>query len=292
MRAIPTVILLSVGICLPQVSSTVSLSNGVELRIGANLGAPAGGDGLKVELAPASGNSFYRIFRDQSNLAVFAYELAVTRAAGRDEFQLTVKPAGTEFAARFQNSDGGKPVPTLATTRDLPPLRSGQPAEIDLFELAGSGHPITDVIQLNLNDPLQPQAAGRLRFSGLKVSVNRTLVSTTDVGGSVSGRYAMFYIPGRGGYFFSTDAVAGRAFVTAGWIDRTRMQFTLDNDTYDCVAGEPILVRSERGEIWVYHDPAYKPEGNWTSDVHVGKAQTSSDAFFTAASDSLNWWLQ
>lgn len=291
MRAIAGVISLSVGICWAQVSSTVSLSNGVELRIAATLGTPAGTDGLKIELAAASGNSFYRIFRDTSNLAVFAYELAVTRAAGRDEFQITVKPAGAEFAARFQNSDGGKPVPTLAATRDLAPLRSGQPVGIDLFELAG-GHPVTDVIQLNLNEPLQAQAAGRLRFSGLKVSVNHAPISAIDLDGAVSGRYAMFYIPGRGGYFFSTDGVAGRSFVPAGWIDRNRMQFTLDNDTYDCVAGEPILVRSERGEIWVYHDPAYKPEGNWTAAVDSGKSQTSSDSFFTAASDSLNWWLR
>jgi hypothetical protein len=288
MRAIVSTILLGAGICLAQVSSRVSLSNGVELRIAASLGVSSGGDTLKVELAAASGNSFYRIFRDQNDLAVFAYEVAVTRGAGRDEFRITAKPAGAEFATKFPNSDGGKPVPTLAEMRDLPPLRSGQPAEIDLFEVPGTGH-IIDVVQVKLNVPPESQSVGRLRFSGLKIYLNRALVSTSEGGGPVSGRYAMFYIPGRGGYFFSADAVAARAFVAAGSIDRNRMQFTLDNETYECVAAEPILVRSERGEVWVYHDPAYKPEGNWTSDT---KTQGSSDAFFTAASDSLNWWLR
>jgi hypothetical protein len=40
--------------------------------------------------------------------------------------------------------------------------------------------------------------------------------------------------------------------------------------------------------LWVYHDPNYKPAGNWT------KADLASnrEEFFTAASDSLQWWVQ
>jgi len=48
------------------------------------------------------------------------------------------------------------------------------------------------------------------------------------------------------------------------------------------------LTQSERGELWVYHDPNYKPEGNWTKTNPAGG---SDDEFFTAASDSLKWWL-
>ena len=93
MRAIAAMILMPALSCIAQVSARVSLSNGVELRIGVKDWERAGGNDLKVELAPASGNSFYRIFRHQSNLAVFAYEVMVSRAAGREEFQITAKPA-------------------------------------------------------------------------------------------------------------------------------------------------------------------------------------------------------
>src|SRR6266436_417382 len=72
-------ILLLAGRCFPQASSTISLSNGLELRIAANLGQPTGEETLHIEMHRASGDSFYRIFRDQNNLAVFAYELAVRR---------------------------------------------------------------------------------------------------------------------------------------------------------------------------------------------------------------------
>lgn len=292
MRLIAAVILLCAETSIAQVSTTISLSNGVELQIGVNYGARAAGDDLKIEMAAASGNSFYRIFRDQSNLAVFAYEVMVSRTAGQDEFEITAKPAGAEFNTRFPNSDGGKPVPTIAAARAYPPIRPGQSAEIGLFEIPGSDHPIADVIQVSLNEQSKGQSAGRLRFDGLKIYLDRTLISTPGGSNSVAGRYTMFYIPGRGGYFFSTDAVPGRAFVIAGWIDRTRMQFTLDNATYDCVAAAPILVHSDRGEVWVYHDAAYKPEGNLAVDLRSGDSQASSDVFFAAASDSLNWWLR
>jgi hypothetical protein len=47
-------------------------------------------------------------------------------------------------------------------------------------------------------------------------------------------------------------------------------------------------VSSDRGVTWIYHDPDFRPVGNWTqSDLR----NASRDQFFTAASDSLNWWL-
>ena len=96
----------------------------------------------------------------------------------------------------------------------------------------------------------------------------------------------MFYIPKRGGYFFATLPVASRPFVQVGTVDRTRLKFNVDNEDFECTATAPILVQSDRGQIWVYHDPNYKPSGAWTKDH-----PNSPDEFFTGASDSLNWWL-
>jgi hypothetical protein len=97
----------------------------------------------------------------------------------------------------------------------------------------------------------------------------------------------MFYIPGRGGYFLSTEPIENPPFVKIGIVDRTHLHFTLDNGTYDCSSDTPILTQSDRGEIWVFHDPNYKPSGNWASS----DPSTTRDEFFAAASDSLKWWL-
>jgi hypothetical protein len=135
-----------------------------------------------------------------------------------------------------------------------------------------------------------PAAGGALRFDGLKVYVNRTL-SAPAATGSVSGRYVMFYIPGQGGYFFSSEPVAGKNFVEAGWFDHARMQFTLDNVTYDGVANSSFLTQSDRGEAWVYHDPSYKPEGNWTKPLNDVPDLTRPPQFFTAAANTLAFWV-
>ena len=111
-------------------------------------------------------------------------------------------------------------------------------------------------------------------------------VPANGPGVMVYGPYAMFYIPKRGGYFFSTQPVTSRPFVQVGDVDRNKLKFTVDNEDFECISSVPILTQSDRGQIWVYHDRRYKPEGNWTKSN-----SKSADEFFTAASDTLNWWL-
>jgi hypothetical protein len=278
-----------------QGSSTISLNNGVRLSINAILGAPTESAQLEITMFRASGDSFYRVFRDQNNQAIFAYELEVSRGSGEDEFSLTAKPAEDAFAGRFPAADGGKPVPTLSTAQEFL-LPAGGMAEIGLFALEGQGLRVVDVARVALVDPavaevVSPtdEASTLFRFSGLQVSIDGTPIKP-QFGGTVVGRYAMFYIPGRGAYFFSTDAAPPGNFIKAGSVEHNRMRFTLDNEVFDCVADAPILTRPDVGEIWVYHDPTYKPGGNWTT-LSRNPEQVAFEHPFAAAADSLQWWL-
>jgi hypothetical protein len=271
-----------------QVSSNVALSNGVQLTITCNSNPSA----LKIGLEPASGNSFYRIFRDDNNLAIFAYQLQVERTSDGDHFRITAKPAGDDFAAKFPNADGGKPTPTLPEPRQSPLLASGDKFTIDIAVIPGAADNLTDTVQIRLNAPgassdrASPDAAG-LRFIGLKVQINGQVVSAKGPGAAVAGPFVMFYVPGHGAYFLSGDQVESSAFVQIGVVDHTHLRFTLENETYECDSDAPILPNSDRGEIWVFHDPNYKPSGNWTSSDPT----TPHDEFFAASSDSLKWWL-
>jgi len=276
-----------------QVSSSVALSNGVQLTIDARTG-----DGqpvtLKASLEPASGNSFYRIFRDENKLAVFAYELAVTRTPDGQQFRATAKPATVDFAVRFPNADGGKPTPTLSSPLESPLLSSGEKFVIPIPTDPGLQQTVTDTVQIRLNQRGAPtsdagsQASDQIRFSSLKVAINNQPASPSGAGSLVAGRFAMFYVPGHGGYFFSTEQVSQPPFLQVGIVDGKHLKFTVDNDMYDCVSDAPILTRSERGQLWVYHDANYKPAGNWTTSDPA----SSRDEFFTAAADSLQWWLR
>ena len=273
-----------------QESAAVSLSNGVQLRI-TTQSSKGNLDGLKTEIQPASGNSFYRIYRDENGLAVFAYELAVERSADGTQFRVAALPCEDAFAARFPDATGGKPTPTIMQKIESV-LASGASFSIEIPANPGLQMTVTDVVQVQINQrgvPVDagPESSPQIRFVSLRVRAGGSLVSG-PTGAIVSGRYAMFYVPGRGGYFFSLEPVDRREFLHAGVVDRAKLNFTVDNENYECESDLPILTKSEREQIWLFHDPNYKPGGNWTkSDTREG----SHDEFFTAASDSLNWWL-
>ncbi|HTC89362.1 MAG TPA: hypothetical protein VK686_13735 [Bryobacteraceae bacterium] len=284
-------VLVVAAICNAQVTARVSLSNGTQVSIAtrSDNGTPIT---LKTSLAPASGDSFYRIFRDENNLAVFAYELEVARTPDGENFRVTAKPATEDFATRFPNADGGKPTPTLSAKLESPLLSSGQSFPIPIPSDPGLGQTLTDTVQVIIgqrggaNDAVP--ASAQIRFADLRVFIKGQQVTPSGAGADVAGRFAMFYIPGRGGYFFSTDPVDERPFLQVGVVDGKHLTFTVDNDMYDATTSAPILVHADRGQLWVYHDPNYKPAGNWT------KADLASnrEEFFTAASDSLQWWVQ
>lgn len=283
-------LLAAAGSCYPQVEATVSLSNGIQLSIAArsNNGAPVA---LSTSLEPASGDSFYRIFRDENNLAVFAYKLDVARTDDGKSIRVTANPATDAFAARYPDADGGKPTPTFSATLESPPLGSGEKFSIAIPTAPELGQQLTDVVQVVMNQPGKPApAAGptRIRFSALKVSIGGQLASPVESGASVEGRYVMFYIPGRGGYFFSANASEPAPFVNIGLVRGEQLTFNVDNEMYDCSAAAPILVDAEHGQLWVYHDPNYKPGGNWTKT----DLKSSNEEFFTAASDSMKWWMR
>jgi len=288
------ILLLAPLVVAGQPSSVVSLSNGVQVRIALNLPDDTPSP-LAVELEAASGNSFYRVFRDENDLVVFAYELAVERSEDGSQFRVTAKPAENYFAAKFPNADGGKPVPTFSASLASPLLNSGEHFAFDVPSDPGLGLKLTDTVQIEINPRGLPatepgeRASVPLRFETLKVSVNGAVVSPGGSGAIVSGSYLMFYLPGYGGYFFSLAPVTRYAFVQIGMVEFGKLRFVLDNATYECQSAAPILTKSDRGELWVYHDPDYKPAGNWTAS---DPSSAAHDEFFTAASDSLNWWLR
>jgi hypothetical protein len=232
----------------------------------------------------ASGDSFYRIFRDQNDLAVFAYELRFDRS-GSSKFVVTAHRAMDEFASRFPSANGGKPVPSFSTDQSFT-LDSGQSATIPVFSLEGQGLDVIDTVQFTIDTSREgnPSATEAIQFSNLRVSINGA--GTTPPNRTVSGRYAMFYIPQKGAFFFSTRPAPG--FIKSGSIQGSKMLFTVDNQLYECTSNLPI---SQSPELWVLHNASYRPAGDWTREDPTERG-TAANEFFTAASESLSWWLQ
>lgn len=282
------------AVCCGQVSSRVALSNGIQVSVGTRT-SNGTAVALKPSLEPASGDSFYRIFRDENDLAVFAYELEAARTPDGENFRFTAKPAEEDFAARHPNADGGKPTPTLSSTLQSPLLRSGEAFSVPIPSNPGLEQTITDVYQVVISAAGTAGAgvngsgggSGPIRFADLKVFIGGKQVSPSGAGADVAGRVAMFYLPGHGGYFFSVDPVESRPFLHVGVVNGKKLAFQVENEKYDCLASAAILTQETNGQLWVYHDPNYKPTGNWTKSDPKG----TREEYFTAASDSLRWWL-
>ncbi len=303
MRHLPSAIALIASLsipCLADSYETVTLGNGMHVTISTFLGNPTGVTTISTRMVRASGDSFYRIFEDQNQLAIFAYELRIARAGDRG-FTVTAEPATVAFALKFPNADGGKPTPTFSSKRTFsvnspgPPPRPAKTAvqipvrgsvNIPVFKLEGQGLDVVDYVKLALNrskDGCATAPAG-IQFSNLQVAINGALVSNST-SGTVAGKYAMFYIPDHGGYFFSTTFQP--RFLKIAPVSDKKMQFMLDGALYECLSQLPI---SQAVELWVYRDPAYRPEGSWTKENTDGFAR-ASERFFTGASDTLDWWL-
>jgi len=286
MRILPVILALSLPSLWAQGTSNVTLSNGVQLRIASN--SDKGNPGhLTVEMKPAARNSVYRIIRDESGLAVYAYELMVDPLPDGEHFQIVAKPADEVFAAKFPDADGGKPTPTLQHQIESVPLTTGGRMTIEIPTNPGWFEHRTDTVYIGLVAKAV-QAAPRLRFVALKVTIDGKQPPMYSTGTTVSGRYLMFYIPGRGGYFFSTEPVQDHLFVPAGTVDGVTLKFTIDNEEFVCGADAPILLNAERGSVWVYHDRRYRLTANL---ARQNRDLRGPAAFFTAGSDSLDVWL-
>jgi hypothetical protein len=277
-----------------QAVSTVAISNGVQLKIAAQFGQPTGQQTLRVEMSRASGDSFYRVFRDQNGLAVFAYELAVSLASAGDAVALTAQPVETAFAERFPDADGGKPVPTLSSVEALEPIGTGSRAEIGLFELQGMGLRVVDTAEVMLgpsSEAGETASPNRLHFAQVKLKIGGMPIEQTGPEGSVTGQYGMIYVPGLGAFLLSSGPVAAQGFVKAGTIDGHRLEFVWNNETYEADSAAPILDVEGSGELWVRFDPSYRPAGNWTKTRSPEDSAPVTEEFFVAASDSLGWWV-
>jgi len=160
---------------------------------------------VKIQQARAGGNSFYRIFRDQNDLVVFVYELAVDRSPDGEIFNITTRPATTNFAARFPNADGGKPAPTLSAEQRLPPCAPVNTRISDSSSSAGVGLKVVDTIEVRVGQRAGAPAFRR-SFGAVRCASAFLRAPGLDQSGSsrrlrrratVVGRYAMFYCRAR-----------------------------------------------------------------------------------------------
>jgi hypothetical protein len=245
-------------------------------------------------------NRFHRLLMDRNGLIFFGYDIRIEQDAREDSFTLHVLPLSTkgthELAKLLQNnkqSTGArKTVPTFTEERTIPSLRPGKRATIDVLVDPETGEKIMDVIELTRDKPapLAGQASAPASsepvfvFSLPRIMLNGSLLA--EPGATSMGKFAVLYIPGKGGYFFSLKQPPRYSFQRTATIENNRLYFTLDGDSFELVCASDILPGVNHAKIWIFHDPRFKPN----FPEFLGIPQT--DEVTIGVADRVETWLK
>jgi hypothetical protein len=275
-------------------TASAFLKNGVCVRITAEARSAGKAKAMGSGVSVRENNILYRLFRDGQNRLAFGYEVEVERVPGSAEFRVMLKPLSESYLQfnpeeRLAPGSDAQHLPTFSSERELPLYAPGDRASLDVLANPATGETITDTIEVSFDTPDQASARDfsehpyRFALRNLRVFRNGKLISPERNPGSVSGNHMLIYLPGYGAYVLTNEPQTGYAIQKLGYVEGSKLSFTLDGDAYEFLADAPILPRTPAGEVWVVHDPAYRPKG-WQ------KAR-SKDEFFTAAADEVRFLL-
>ena len=136
----------------------------------------------------------------------------------------------------------------------------------------------------NVRTPRLPQNSARcetypwltceLRLDDFRISVNGTVLdASTRVGGSISGAALWFYVPERGRFVMSLLPNPKLGFRRAGEVTNALLSFTEGSDRYDIKSTSRIVPADGRFNLYVLHDPEWRPTGDEAnSPIIVGAA--------------------
>ena len=278
------VILLVVAATAPAAAQvSVSMHSGIEVQMTAQIepGAvrvPSGVRAIHV-------GRFHRVVLDRSQRRYFAYDVFVEPKNGSPAFQVRIEPfslSATELAGMHVDPSWTY-VPLLKYPL-VPDVRAGDSVAIDLLENPTTGQKVVDYFVFKRSNataaaelsPLRDLSLAdvQLRLDDFRISVNRTVLdASTRVGGSLSGAALWFYLPERGRFVMSLVPNAKLGFRRAGEVTSGSLSFTDGRDRYDIQSTGRIAPAGGRFNLYVLHDPQWRPIGDEsTSPIIVGAA--------------------
>lgn len=184
-------------------------------------------------------------------------------------------------------------------------VQEGDTLALDVLVNRQTGVKIIDLIKVaNLEDPQFKSARGRLasRYGSggninrasipsenqspvdftvdaieLKLTASKLLINgrsaSSEKGSSgygVTGTLIWFYLPNHGRFILSLTPRDGYNFQKMGTIQGNKINFSLNGNQYDWVSSSPILsVGSRPWNLWVLHDPDYRPDVTLTRDMPI-----------------------
>jgi hypothetical protein len=71
-------------------------------------------------------------------------------------------------------------------------------------------------------------------------------------------QFPRLYVPAHGAYFLSWESRP--KYRLAGYIEKNRLIFLMDSEYVEMTFASNVLIATEGGPVWVYHDPGFVPD--------------------------------
>jgi len=233
----------------------------------------------------------HRFMADQVRKVYFGYDVSIEELPEPNTYRVAfsrIKLTPALAKAMFLAGDPSDWKP-LATAWDSPAVRTmrlGDVVAIPLLTNSTTGQKVVDYV--TVQEPKQ-QAEGfdalnsisrefafakgsprdfraedaELRIRGPRLSINGKLDSTSQSSAlereTVAGPIIWFYAANRGRFYLSLTPQADLGFRKAGEVRGSILEFTVGGDGFQIVGGEAIAPSHAAYNLYVLHDPAWKP---------------------------------
>lgn len=260
------------------------LANGISFDIETHVQPPiaANLDDLISEGGVIVKKAAQRYIIDRGRGMYFGYDLDAERLPD-GSFRVYIKPL---TATPDQVSPRGLKLAMIASYPEPQIVRDGEVILLPLME-GPRGYRIVDRIQVSTRTPagsaFPPEKEPR-DFTMLDVSLQLHEPMLSRNGkplepngrlnlNGIGGPIVWLYVPDRGRFLLSILPHQGYAFERSGTIQGNRLTFSAAGDSYVCQTKFPILSNTGTWNLYVRHEPGYRPERNEGSGYRLGSAE-------------------
>lgn len=256
---------------------SVPAPDGIEVQMTARM--EPGSVRIPSGVMAVSVGRFHRVVPDRSQRRYFAYDVLVEPKDGSQALQVRIEPfslSATQLAETQMVDPSWTPIP-LVKYPLVPDVRAGDTVAIDLLENPTTGQKVVDYLAFKRANPAVPPEPGpledlslaevELQLKDFRISLNGTVLDTsTRLGGSISGAALWFYLPERGRFIMSLVPNPKLGFRRAGEVSNRTLTFTDGGARYDIESASRIVPAWGRFNLYVLHDPKWRPtrgESSW-----------------------------
>jgi hypothetical protein len=261
-----------------------SLANGITMTIETYTEPPV--TGPVAEGGVLVNKMVQRYLIDRAAGTYFGYDLDADRLPD-GAYRVYIRPL-TARPQDVSRGHSGPPTLKLAPIPSYPEpqiVRNGEVILLPVMESPRTGHRLIDRIAITTSSssgPAFPADKEPRDLTLLDVALileepvllkNGTPVDVArSRSGSIAGPIVWFYVPGRGRLLLSAVPHASWGFTRAGVIQDNRITFTSGGDSYVCRSKHSILGSDTAWNLYLLHEPGYRPAKDDGSGYQFGSA--------------------